>query len=245
MRASRNHLSALVTCIALTGIAPRAALAQDIVAAEALFREGRALLEQGAYDEACRKLAESQRLDASSGTVLNLASCHQHQGKFATAWAEYLLASRLARAQGNSDRVVEAKQRASELEPQLSTLTIQATEAIPGMEIRRDDAVLEVSSIGSKIPVDPGLHRIVVNAPGHEPVTVEVTIGERADAQIVTLPRLTPLPATQVAASTHGPPPVEPAPDAPAPAPAGRSTLPWIVGGAVHLSPAAFQVTSG
>ena len=46
-------------------------------AAEALFEEGRRLLEAGRTDEACLKLAESLAQEMSSGTLLNLALCHE------------------------------------------------------------------------------------------------------------------------------------------------------------------------
>src|SRR5215471_2500246 len=66
-------------------------------AAEALFQEGRRLLSEGQTDEACARFAGSFAIEASSGTLLNLASCHEKQDKTATAWAEYRAAARLAR----------------------------------------------------------------------------------------------------------------------------------------------------
>src|SRR5437762_8395146 len=73
-------------------------------AAEALFEEGRQLLEGGHVDEACLKLKESYAQEAASGTLLNLALCHQIQGKMATAWAEFGATARLSRVQGREDR---------------------------------------------------------------------------------------------------------------------------------------------
>jgi tetratricopeptide (TPR) repeat protein len=125
------------------------AFGQDIAAAEALFREGRELMDKGDYTAACAKLAQSQRLDASSGTLLNLAMCHEKQGKNATAWAEFLAAARLAASQNKADRADEAKQRAAELEPKLTYLTIVVAQPVDGLEIRRDDVKLDASAEGS------------------------------------------------------------------------------------------------
>ena len=47
-------------------LVPTLAYAQD---ADALFKEGRALLDAKKFDEACPKLAESQRLDPGAGTL--------------------------------------------------------------------------------------------------------------------------------------------------------------------------------
>ena len=200
----------------------------DPAAAEALFREGRALLERGELQAACEKLQASNALDPSAGTLLNLAACRLKQGKTATAWAYFVSAERLAENQGRSDQAGEAKRRASELEPKLSTLTLDAREAPPGLELRRGGQRVEMGSLSSPVPVDPGPLVIEVSAPGYETVRIEVNIGSVGDRRVIELP-----PLKRVAA--HRPP----AP-APAPAPRGvaeeganssRSVAPWVVGG--------------
>ncbi len=236
-RTLAKWISVVALAAATCTLAPRAA-AQDVAAAEALFREGRALLDKGDYAAACKKLAESQRLDPSSGTLLNLAQCHEKQGKTATAWAEYLAASRLAKTQGRPDRAEEAKKQAAELEPKLSTLTIIVSEKVPGLEIQRDKVKLEAGTIGSKIPTDPGPHELTISAPGYESVSMTVTVGKERDAQTVTVPALNKKETTEEPAPpTAAPPPVDsppatPRPDTPPEADQGSPTLAYVVGGA-------------
>src|SRR3954468_3549725 len=73
----------------------------DPATAEALFRQGRQLMSEGKTAEACEKFGASERMDPSSGTLLNLADCDAKSGKSASAWAEFLAAARMARNQGD------------------------------------------------------------------------------------------------------------------------------------------------
>lgn len=222
----------------LAGV-PAPALAQQAAVAEALFKEGKALLRDGDYAKACPKLAESQRIDPSSGTLLNLALCQRKAGNTASAWATYLEAARLARQQKRDEVAKEAQQKAEELEPDLSYLTIVVAAAVPELTVRRDDITLEASSLGSKLPVDPGQHTVVASAPGYESITLQVTIGASRDAQTLNMPVLKPLGATPApttnqaptqqppAATKASPPPLSPPPPQPK---TGRKTAAYVIG---------------
>jgi hypothetical protein len=195
-------------------------------AAEALFREGRALLERGEIASACEKLEASQALDPSAGTLLNLAACRLKQGKSATAWAHFVSAERVARNQNRPEQASEAKRRADELEPQLSALTLLAPDAPPGLEVRRQGQLVQPASLGASVPVDPGLMIIEASAPGFKSARLEVTIGAAADRRSVTIPRLQRLETTGSRSVL----------DVGAPGPAGtaergKGSLPWAIGG--------------
>src|SRR2546421_10932747 len=98
--------------------------AADYPIAQALFEEGRTLMAGGHYTEACLKFAESQRLDAASGTLLNLAVCHEKLGKTATAWAEYNDVVAATLREGNAERQRIASERIRALEPRLCHLSV-------------------------------------------------------------------------------------------------------------------------
>src|SRR5690349_16355314 len=73
---------------AIVSLAPNTAFA-DEATAEALFQAGKTLMEQKKYAEACPKLEASYKLDPGVGTMLNLADCHEKEGKLARAWGEW------------------------------------------------------------------------------------------------------------------------------------------------------------
>ena len=197
----------------------------DPATAEALFREGRALLERGEVSAACEKLEASNGLEPSAGTLLNLAACRSKQGKTATAWAHFAAAERLAQSQNRPEQALEAKKRVDELEPKLSTLTLLTPGAPEGLEVRRAGQAVLPLSLGTAVPVDPGPLRIEVSAPGYETARLELTIGELADRRVLELPKLRKVAPVEdrstAAASTVTQVAVRPE---------GSNALPWAIG---------------
>ena len=161
-------------------------------AAEALFRQGRDLMQQGNYAEACPKLRESQRLDPGAGTLLNLASCYEKNGQSASAWATYGEAAAMAARSGRNDWETAARERASKLEPTLSTLIILVPTGsdVPGLGVERDGLRVERAQWGLPIPVDPGVHPVSATAPRKQQWSTTVTVGANAAKASVTIPPL-------------------------------------------------------
>lgn len=169
--------------------------------AEALYRQARELMAAGKYDAACPKFAESQRLDPATGTLLNLAACHEKQGRLATAWLEYSDAQMAARRDAREDRVEYARTRAQELEPKLSRLTLSLASGADdaALNIELDGASVGRAVLGAPTPVDPGLHSVRVSAPGKKPWSTSVQIGASADQQSLVIPALEAAPPEAVA----------------------------------------------
>jgi hypothetical protein len=190
---------------------PRTAAAGDKALAETLFQEGRKLLEAGKFDEACHKLEASQRQDPSPGTLLNLGKCNEGRGKTATAWANYKEAESLARNMNRSEQGDLASQRASEIEPKLSRLEVDAPPTVvDGLVVKRGGVSMSIDSLGVAAPVDPGDYDVEASAPGYGTWKGKVTVAAGGNAKIA-IPELH---------KSAEPPPAASAPEPAAQAPA-------------------------
>lgn len=154
--------------------------AEDQPLAEALFRSGRRAMKEGDYRTACLKFSESNRIDPSPGTQLNLGECEEKLGHLSAAWELY---QRVVHALPPSDeRQHIARADADALEPRLPLLTLVAADDLPSdAEIWSGEARLTTSSMAVPLPMDPGQHQLVVRARGRIPRTyrVSLALGER------------------------------------------------------------------
>lgn len=206
MRNSKKASLILGITLALT--APQA-WADTTTVAEALFDSGRQLFEEGKYDEACEKFAESQRLDPGTGTLLNLAVCYEKAGRLATAWSTYRLAASSAASAGQDDRAEHARQEATNLESRLARVTIEISpEAkVDGLIILQDGTEQSTAVAGVALPVDAGLHKWEVSAPGYQgwQSQMEISDGEQKTVKIPALiPEGEALASEQAAPSPSG-----------------------------------------
>lgn len=209
-------LAALVCC---SWPAPARAQAGNAALAESLFREGKRLSNEHKFAEACPKFAESYKLDPGLGTLLNLAICHESEGKPATAWAEFSEASSRAKREGDNDRAQLADEHVRALEPKLARVSIGLAPgaAVPGLLIKFDTRELASAALGLPIAVDPGKHVLEASAPGKQTSTQTFDTPNTPTTLSVTVP---------VLKESAGAAPVAAAALAPAPAPVTTSTPP-------------------
>ncbi|WP_437604889.1 hypothetical protein WMF20_27230 [Sorangium sp. So ce834] len=254
---SRARAAGLAACIltAITGAPGARADAGDAkrkADARALFEEARKLTAEGKYAEACPKLAASLQLNAGIGTQFYLADCLEHVGQLASAWINYLEVVDATKAAGQKAREKYARERVDALHPRLSRLAVVVSDearGTPGLEVRRDDAVLVEAQWGIAVPVDPGPHKVSATATGAKRWETTVTIEREGQTVTVTIPPLeraartptqaasdppaaSPLAGTVLLPSTASPPSPEPRATAPG-KPAGDPGSPLRTAGLV------------
>lgn len=232
-------LGLLLLCHATPCAAQQPSEANRLLA-QSLFEQAKQLMTEGKYGEACPKLEQSQGLEAAAGTLLNLALCHEQQGKIATAWADFKAALSVARRDGRQDRIAAAEEHIASLEPRLPWLTVSVAGTVKGLVVSLDGASLAQSAFGTPFPVDPGSHELRAEAPGRmaRSETVVVTAGERRN---VTVPPLDPLraqpgPAVPPASSVDPVATERPVPARHRTRDKGTSALPWVLGSAGVLA---------
>lgn len=203
--------------------------AADRDAAEALFNQARAMMEQGDYAPACEKLRASMELDPAVGTALYLGDCYEKANRLASAWLAFEKARTNALEQ--KDRRAEiAAVRAAALKPRLVYLKVELTGERPeGLELRANGKVLELEALTEPMPIDEGPLTIVASAPGHDSAEVKLEIlpGAKAPYRAI-VPELRSsnavAPAPTTPAATDAPPPSDDGGS-------GQRTVAFIVGG--------------
>jgi hypothetical protein len=176
---------------------------EDRALAEALFREGKALLEAGDSSAACKKLEESRRLESAGGTVIALAICYEYAGKTASAWAEFQVALGLARRDQREDRAALATERIAALEQTLYWVSIRVPDGnreLSDFRVERNGSPVSPGSWGTPMALDPGEHVFTASASDHVSWSQTVHVPKGSGEKALVVPELT---------SNTSPPPAE------------------------------------
>ena len=197
-----------LACVIAVTLADRSARADDetrIANAYRRFHEAEQLFEAKTITEACLAFEESQRLDPTLGTLLNMAYCHETLGKSATAWGEYNSAAAWAALQSRPDREKFALDRASELAKKLSRVQLELPREVDGLSVDVDGEPRPLARATAMLFLDPGEHLLRVSAPGKTPFSTKVSVPLGPTSQTVKVPLLGNASATVMASPTPGP----------------------------------------
>jgi serine/threonine-protein kinase len=236
-----RRLAAVAVALAarLSPVLARAQSTSDQATAEALFKEARDLMTAGHYREACPKFAESQRLDPSAGTMLNLGTCYERNGQLASAWVTFKGAATAAQNANELERAKLARNKVAELEPKLATLAVVVAPAadVPGLVVKRDGEAVGRAVWGTPIPVDPGAHSVEASAPGRRPWQSQAVVeGPAAKASIEVPPLVEDVaPPVPPPPSPGSPPPAPPPAPPPPSSPGSTQRVLGVVTGVVGL----------
>jgi hypothetical protein len=161
---------ALITAVFVVALVPVAiAQPRDTKRAVELFEEGRVLMGQKKYEEACKKFADSYLLDPALGTKLNHADCYEKRGMFEDAHRLFDEAEAEARASKLDPQEKFARDHRVAVEAQLAKVTI-AIAPPQAMAIAKIKIGSGNASASTKPRfVAPGRIVVVVEATGYKP----------------------------------------------------------------------------
>jgi hypothetical protein len=233
----------LLLAMAVTGSARRALADEPLESkarqAQALFDRGRDLMATGDVEQACPLLAESQRLDPGGGTLLNLAVCHEKQGRLATAWSEYHDALSASLRDDRKDRQALANERIRALDGRLPHLVVELPADWPAdAAVLVDGAELSKLAASTPLPIDPGPHEVTAAAPGRTTWSTRLAAVAEGESVRIQVPPLVLVPQAPPLASS----PVLWAPPTPS---ARLSTGSYVAGGVALAAWAAMGITGG
>jgi hypothetical protein len=154
--------------------------------AQRLFEQAVGEIEQRDFAAACPHFEESFNLDGNAGTLLSLANCLNDAGKIASAVLRYEQFIKLIPTLDDKPRE-KAEVFREEVSKTLETLKEKVPRlklALPkdapeGLVVSLDGAELPASTLGQLLTVDPGNHKLAVDAPGRKRVEWDVVLQER------------------------------------------------------------------
>lgn len=188
-RAARASLITAISLFAIAAIAPIAPAHAQSAEARQRFVDAEALFASGKVAEACALFEESNRIEPSAGTLINIGICKEKLGKLGSALAAYEDA--LARAK-SPDKKKAAADGVAALEPRVSRLTISVAPGarVEGLAITRDGEPVARADWGRPIPVDGGSHEIAASAPGYRRWATSIRVAPERDRAPVSVPGL-------------------------------------------------------
>ncbi|MDP9151361.1 MAG: hypothetical protein M3O36_15675 [Myxococcota bacterium] len=208
-------LVALVIAVVDVGAAhaqSRAATAQELEKARALYKEGKALRTKGQVAAAIEKLRAAHALGNTPVTGIELARTYLLAGRLAEARETSLSVARIPVAADETAKSAQARVEAlgmtEELKSRVPTLTISVNGVAPGeaVHVAVDGVDVAEQSLSHPLQVDPGRHEVTVRAgegPSARRASYPLESGE-AEAREVVLD-LPPRAAAQVSRDASSP----------------------------------------
>lgn len=187
------------------------AFGEDVAKARKLFAKGLEQEEAGQWSEALETFREVAAIKTNHIVRFHIALCLEKTGKLVQAIEQFALAKAQAEKEGGTDAeltVANAKKHLDVLRIRVPSLRVSKPSA-PGARLFVDG---EAASFDAAIPLDPGAHAIVVDAPEHAKLERSVTLVDGAVVPLVVDPKLVPLPKSEQPkanpiATTDVPPP--------------------------------------
>ena len=163
----------------------------ELSVARRLFEDAVRFERESRWELAASKLNDALAIKDTPGLRFHLAHCEDKLGHLVEAAIHYDHARELIASGVKAPDVEELLEPARRsLEQRLPTLLLVVPAEVANVEVELDGRQLSRSVVGRTAPVDPGVHKLLVRAPGYADYTEEVSIleGERRRISVELVP---------------------------------------------------------
>ncbi len=163
--------------------------------ADRLFDTGVKLAELGDCEGAREKFEASFRADPAPGTLINWGLCDEQLGKLGSAYVRLERARAMLHA--GDARLPAVDQRLEALARRVPRLELQLFPKAPeGTRVVLDDASVGRNLLGTAIPLDPGMHVVLLRLPNRQVRRYDVALRPGQRAKLLLEPAMLKAPAS-------------------------------------------------
>ncbi len=161
------------------GKTPHKATPAEIAVARRLFGEATKLEHDKQWADAAKKLKGALDIKETPGLRYHLAFCEENMGQLVQALVDYDRAAEMI-ADGVKAPDVETRLAAARkaLKKRVPTLTVTMPADAAGAKLSVDGHRMAASVAGQPMPLDPGKHKVEVDADGYQPFLATVALAE-------------------------------------------------------------------
>ncbi len=194
-----------------------------------LFEEGLKLEDKGQWSEALERFRKVAAVKMTPQVRFHVALCLENTGKLVDALVDFQRAQSDASTDPSASVVASnAGKHVADLKERIPRVIVKVPSGIDAVSVAIDGSPVSASLIGSPIPLDPGAHKIVVQAPTRTTFTKDFELTERGKPVTIEAS----LPAAEANNSVEGDDKPKgddkPVTDTKS---SGPGALPWIFGG--------------
>ncbi len=162
-----------------------------------LYRQGLTFAEQGRWEEARQKFQEVVAIRSAPRALLALATAEEKSGRLVSAKRTFAKTQADAEAAADKDLAQRATAAQAAVESRLPHVVIRLPLGAVNAQLTLDDTPQPATT--DALEIDPGEHRIVVNAIGMQPFDERFRVDEREQKELtVTLSPVEPAPPADV-----------------------------------------------
>jgi hypothetical protein len=164
-------------------------------AADRLFDTGVKLAELGDCEGAREKFEASFQAEPAPGTLINWGLCDEQLGKLGSAYVRLERARAMLHA--GDARLPAVDQRLEALARRVPRLELQLFPKAPeGTRVVLDDASVGRNLLGTAIPLDPGMHVVLLRLPNRQVRRYDVALRPGQRAKLLLEPAMLKAPAS-------------------------------------------------